>query len=185
MHIDTLLDTSLNYKPPPLLQQHTTEQTYRFINSELYFKRGDVTSTLRALHYNVPPKREVFYNEVRSCRRRLQRDWKITSVAPILSLADEYPNFRFDVKTEYFFHSKNQAKAGLKICFFVSFKFTKVQIELLEYFHFKSSSTPYKYDDLLDQDENKEQTNETFGCFLSFFYYYCLLQNKSKLFDSI
>ena len=91
--LDTLLDSSIGYTPPPLLQQHTTEQCYRFINSELYFKRGDVTSTLRALHYNMPPKREVFYNEVRSCRRRLQRDWKTTSVAPILNLADEYPNF--------------------------------------------------------------------------------------------
>ncbi len=43
----------------PLLQQTTAEQCYRFINSELYFKKADVNSTLRALHNNPMPKREI------------------------------------------------------------------------------------------------------------------------------
>ena len=57
-----VLDTSLNMKTSPRLQQTVAEQCFRFINSEVYFIKKDVS----ALHFNSLESRQTFFNEIRS-----------------------------------------------------------------------------------------------------------------------
>lgn len=52
---------------------------------------ADIGVLLRVLHDVPSVKRDSFFNEVRQCRRRVQRDWKETAVAPAISQQDEYP----------------------------------------------------------------------------------------------
>lgn len=61
------------------------------ISKYLHLQSGDIGSILRVLHDVPSVKRESFFNEVRTCRRRVQRDWKDTAVAPAISQQDEYP----------------------------------------------------------------------------------------------
>jgi len=90
-----LLDSSGNYTPPPYQQACTASQTFRYLNSDLHYNSADVGVLLRALHDNHTAKRESFFNEVRTCRRRVQRDWKETAVAPVLSQQDEFTWLEF------------------------------------------------------------------------------------------
>jgi hypothetical protein len=45
---------------------------------------------LRALQENAMDQRETFFNEVRACRRRLQKDWHATPIATVFTQSDEY-----------------------------------------------------------------------------------------------
>jgi hypothetical protein len=109
-----LLDTTGDYTAPPPQQLATSAQCYRFINSELHYNRflallfrlsslllhatpktehifsADIGALLRVLHDVPSIRRDAFFNEVRTCRRRVQRDWKDTAVAPAISQQDEY-----------------------------------------------------------------------------------------------
>jgi Ca2+-binding EF-hand superfamily protein len=90
-----LLDGSAGLVSPPALQESTAVQCFRFINSELYYTKQDTSVLLHALHFNTPDQRQTFFNEVRSCRRRVQKDWKETLVEPVLSTIDEYQWLEF------------------------------------------------------------------------------------------
>ncbi len=92
---DVLLDGSMGFQVAPPMQQATAIQCFRFINSELYFTKQDVSILLHALHFNSPEQKQTFFNEVRSCRRRVQKDWKETLVEPVLSGVDEYQFLEF------------------------------------------------------------------------------------------
>lgn len=89
------LDASTGLTTAPALQRATAEQAFRFINSDLYYAKKDVSTLLRCLHFNSVEQRQTFFNEVRSCRRRVQKDWRETLVEPVLTTTDEYQWLEF------------------------------------------------------------------------------------------
>ena len=84
------LDSTQGYQQPPELQLKTARQSFRFLDSQMHYQEEDVTVLIRALEHNKPADRIVFYNEVRSCRRRVQRDWRKIGVAPVLRVVDQF-----------------------------------------------------------------------------------------------
>lgn len=93
--MDAVLDSTWGMEPAPLTQQATAEQCYRFINSDTYYAKDNISTLLRSLHFNTTDQKQTFFNEVRSCRRRIQRDWKETLAEPVLTNVDEYQWLEF------------------------------------------------------------------------------------------
>jgi Ca2+-binding EF-hand superfamily protein len=87
---DILLDWSEGYVPAPEYQEFVSRQSFRFFDSDVYYTERQQSVLLRTLQDNEPEKRQVFFNEVRACRRRTQKDWQNFSVAPVFKLKDEY-----------------------------------------------------------------------------------------------
>jgi Ca2+-binding EF-hand superfamily protein len=87
---DVMLDVSHGFTPAPLLQQITQHQVFRFIDSELHYTQQQTTVLLRAIQGNAPDARATFFNEVRSCRRRIQNDVKDTAVGKVILTQHEY-----------------------------------------------------------------------------------------------
>jgi Ca2+-binding EF-hand superfamily protein len=92
----TLLDESKGFVRSPAIQTAVARQCFRFIDSDHYFD-ADVTGfLLNALHFAPPDLRAAFYDEVRTCRRRMQKDWSLTTAAKIIKTPDEYHHFEFE-----------------------------------------------------------------------------------------
>jgi Ca2+-binding EF-hand superfamily protein len=91
-----LLDESKGFVRSPAIQTAVARQCFRFIDSDHNFDTGVAGYLLNALHFSPPDLRAVFYEEVRSCRRRLQTDWNLNTVAKIIKTPDEYHHFEFE-----------------------------------------------------------------------------------------
>jgi Ca2+-binding EF-hand superfamily protein len=92
----TLLDESKGFVRSPAVQTAVARQCFRFIDSDHYFDSEITGYLLNALHFAPPDLRAAFYEEVRTCRRRVQKDWNLTTVAKIIKTPDEYHHYEFE-----------------------------------------------------------------------------------------
>lgn len=86
----TLLDSSFGYQPAQNFQDKTVYTCYRFIDSGVNYQPREVSLLVRALQNNMCERRLNFFLEVRSNRRRKQRDPSTTSLSKVFVTADEH-----------------------------------------------------------------------------------------------
>jgi Ca2+-binding EF-hand superfamily protein len=86
----TLLDASTAYEPAQSFQDKTAFVSYRFIDSGTNYQPKEVSLLVRALQENDCERRKNFFLEVRSNRRRKQRDPSTTSLSKVFVTADEH-----------------------------------------------------------------------------------------------
>eukprot|EP00475_Leptophrys_vorax_P033773 TRINITY_DN5365_c0_g1_i1.p1 TRINITY_DN5365_c0_g1~~TRINITY_DN5365_c0_g1_i1.p1 ORF type:complete len:729 (-),score=163.84 TRINITY_DN5365_c0_g1_i1:71-2257(-) len=81
----------------------------RFFNSEFNFSERQLGVVLRSVQESNIDARRIFFDEVRSCRRRAQRDVRTTSLSPVFKMQDEFSLFEFRsiiVAIRYLLHKK-------------------------------------------------------------------------------
>lgn len=86
----TTLDTTYGYEPAQGFQDSTAMSCFRFIDSQLNYQPREVSLVLRALQENELEKRYNFFVEVRSNRRRNQKDPATTALSKVFITADEH-----------------------------------------------------------------------------------------------
>ena len=86
----TLLDFTYGYQPAQSFQDSTAQSCFRFIDSQLNYQPREVSLLLRGLQENGLEKRYNFFTEVRSNRRRKQKDPATTALSKVFITADEH-----------------------------------------------------------------------------------------------
>merc|ERR1719416_55354 len=86
----TLLDFSAGYQSADSYQNSSAQVCYRFIDSVLGYAPRELNLLVRALQENDCDSRYKFFVEVRSNRRRKQKDPKTTNLVKVFSTADDY-----------------------------------------------------------------------------------------------
>lgn len=95
----TLLDTSTGYEPAQSHQDLTVKACYRFLDSATNYSQKDLNLLLSALQQNTCEKRESFFVEVRSNRRRNQIDPASTSLSKVFVTADDHHMLNYRIAT--------------------------------------------------------------------------------------
>ena len=85
-----LLDSTQGFTTAPPSQQITAESCYRYMNSDMYFVDEEMGNLVRALQFTPPERRESYFQELRSCRRRKRKEWQITPLATLFAQPDYY-----------------------------------------------------------------------------------------------
>ena len=85
-----LLDSTRGFTTAPPAQQVTAESCYRYMNSDMYFVDEEMGHLVRALQFTPPERRESYFQELRSCRRRKRKEWQLTPLATLFSQPDYY-----------------------------------------------------------------------------------------------
>ena len=67
-----MLGSSYGFSPAPSAQQSAMVNSFRFLNSDVYFDDKSITVLLRVLEGNTCEGREKWWTDVRACRRRRQ-----------------------------------------------------------------------------------------------------------------
>ena len=91
----TLIDGSARFKKAPLQQHITIGQCYRFVNSEVYYTEQNLNVLLRAVQLNSCSERRVFFNDVKSRRRRSTRPVAATPVERVFTTSDQFHLLEF------------------------------------------------------------------------------------------
>ena len=86
----TMLDSSFGYETAQSFQDGTAKSCFRFIDSALNYQPREVSLLLRALQENDCERRYNFFVEVRSNRRRKQKDPATTALSKVFITADEH-----------------------------------------------------------------------------------------------
>jgi Ca2+-binding EF-hand superfamily protein len=86
----TMLDASVGYSPAQSFQDSTAQACYRFIDSNVNYQPRELNLLLRALQNNTCEQRYNYFVEVRSNRRRKQKDPATTSLSKVFITADEH-----------------------------------------------------------------------------------------------
>ncbi len=87
---DYVLDASKDFIQAPEYQQVSSMQCFKFFDSETAFSGSQVSILVRALQGNSPQKRELFWKEIRACRRRDQGDISLKPVHDVFLIKDEW-----------------------------------------------------------------------------------------------
>jgi hypothetical protein len=87
-----VLATSCRKQSPLLESQHKAMvNSYRFMNSAMYFDDAALMGLFRVLCSNTCEEREAWWCDIRACRRRMQIPWdQSIPVGRIFTFADEY-----------------------------------------------------------------------------------------------
>lgn len=95
----TMLDASAGYAPAQGFQDGTAKCCYRFIDSNVNYQPRELNLLLRALQNNPCEKRYNYFVEVRSNRRRKQKDPATTSLSKVFITADEHHLLSYRIAT--------------------------------------------------------------------------------------
>ena len=85
-----LLDVSAQHPPVAYYQPTQALQCFKFFNSDLSYTDQEISMLLSGIKLNDLKKRETFFQEVRSCRRRSKKPWTSSALAPVFRTQDEY-----------------------------------------------------------------------------------------------
>lgn len=85
--------TQKNIPPAPKAQHKAMINSFRFVDSDMYFDDNSLLALLRVLRNNTPEERENWWNDVRACRRRSQMPWD--GSIPISTLFTTHDEFQF------------------------------------------------------------------------------------------
>mmetsp|Transcript_18027 Transcript_18027/g.21618 ORF Transcript_18027/g.21618 Transcript_18027/m.21618 type:complete len:759 (-) Transcript_18027:139-2415(-) len=93
----TLLDSTYGYEPAQGFQDATSKVCFRFIDSAVNYQPKELNLLLRALQMNDCERRQNYFVEVRSNRRRKQKDPAQTSLSKVFITADEHHLLSFKI----------------------------------------------------------------------------------------
>ena len=88
---NALMDVSGQFPQAPQPYQVTKNyHALRFFDCELQYTDAEVGLLLRALHNNAQKGRQIFFQQVISCRRRARQRWERTPISLIFFLRDAF-----------------------------------------------------------------------------------------------
>jgi Ca2+-binding EF-hand superfamily protein len=87
---DYILDVSKEFVSAPGYQRVSSLQCFRFFNSDTTFTEAEISILIRSLQLNSPLKREIFWKEIRSCRRRPQTEVSLKPIQKVFNVKDEW-----------------------------------------------------------------------------------------------
>jgi len=93
----TLLDASTGYQPALSHQDATARACFKYIDSAVSYNPSEVSLLLRALQTNPCQRRETFFSEVRSNRRRKEIDPATTTLAKVFITSNEHHLLQYRV----------------------------------------------------------------------------------------
>ena len=93
------IDSSYRYQPAGQFQDTTASSCYRFIDNQDNFQPKEISVLLRALQENECKLRRKFYIEVRSNRRRKERDPSQTTLSKLFVTTDEHYLLQYKIAT--------------------------------------------------------------------------------------
>ena len=70
---EALLDGSFKYVSAFNYQQAMMKSLLKFINAEMYYPENELNIQLRALQHDPIKERELWFQEMRACRRRTSK----------------------------------------------------------------------------------------------------------------
>ena len=88
-----LLGNSKSFIPSPSAQQSSMVNSFRFMNSDVYFDDKSLTVLLRVLEGNTCEGREKWWTDVRACRRR--RQIACDATMPVVTVFNTTTEFQF------------------------------------------------------------------------------------------
>jgi hypothetical protein len=77
-------------QPAEAYQEGIARQCLRYFDGELTYAEKDIGSLLRGVQASPCRRRQLFFEQVIGCRRRLQRKWQSTPLAKVFSLRSEF-----------------------------------------------------------------------------------------------
>ena len=86
----TILDSTYGFEPAQSFQDGTSKACFRFIDSQLNYQPREVSLLIRAMQENDIEQRYNFFCEVRSNRRRKQKDPATSALSKVFITADEH-----------------------------------------------------------------------------------------------
>mmetsp|Transcript_31635 Transcript_31635/g.32121 ORF Transcript_31635/g.32121 Transcript_31635/m.32121 type:complete len:611 (+) Transcript_31635:444-2276(+) len=93
----TLLDSTFGYDQAKSFQDSTAKACFRFIDSSLNYQPREVSLLLRAIQENDLEKRYNYFVEIRSNRRRKQKDPSTSALSKIFITADEHHMLNYKI----------------------------------------------------------------------------------------
>mmetsp|Transcript_46255 Transcript_46255/g.54052 ORF Transcript_46255/g.54052 Transcript_46255/m.54052 type:complete len:600 (+) Transcript_46255:393-2192(+) len=93
----TLLDCSEGYLPAETYQSSTTQASYRFIDSAISYSSTEISYLIKAMQENSCQSRLEFFTEVRSNRRRTQKDPGQSSLSNLFVTSDEHHMLQYRI----------------------------------------------------------------------------------------
>jgi len=84
------MDASYSFEPGSLYQTEAAHHSLRFFNCDMFYKEPHIAILLRALQQSTCRERQIFFERVIGCRRRMSRKWEETPLAKLFTLPDEY-----------------------------------------------------------------------------------------------
>lgn len=93
LYTHTELLDSINYTDGSQYERDVVRECFRFISSETEYSTRAQHLLIRSLQTTEPKDRQSFFQELRSCRRRVQSQWEKTAVAPVLLEPNEFALF--------------------------------------------------------------------------------------------
>lgn len=89
----TLLGHAKGYERRCLAQHHSMVNSFRFVNSDVYFNDRALTVLLRVLSENTCEERQKWWSDVRACRRR--RQVALDATCPVSTVFTTLSEFQF------------------------------------------------------------------------------------------
>ena len=71
-------------------QAEVSKQCLRYFDGELTYTENDIGILLRSIQASTCRRRQLFFEHVMGCRRRLRQKWETTALAKIFSLRSEF-----------------------------------------------------------------------------------------------
>ena len=91
------LDASMEYTKAQQFQDSSAEACFRFLDSNVNYNPREVSMLLRALQQNPCEKRQNFFLEVRSNRRRKDIDPAATTLSKVFITSDEHHMLQYRI----------------------------------------------------------------------------------------
>jgi thiol-disulfide isomerase/thioredoxin len=87
---DVVLDSTPGYGPSPDFMEALNRQSLRFFDGEQFYTPRAVRALLGAVQVNAVLLRQMFFENVVSCRRRAMQAWKDTPLSQALTVNSEF-----------------------------------------------------------------------------------------------
>ena len=92
----SVLDESPGHEQPSTYQKHSTLQSYRFMDCELYYGERDLNMIIRAMQHAPMEARLQWFEAVRECRRRERQEVGKKPVDKVFRLSSEFEVLEYE-----------------------------------------------------------------------------------------
>ncbi|GAB5372302.1 hypothetical protein AAMO2058_001653500 [Amorphochlora amoebiformis] len=87
---DTMIDSTGGFQEAGPYQAKQARQLFKYFNSDLEYTDSEVSLLLSGIKHNALDERQTYFEEIRSCRRRSRKDWRISALSPVFTTPDEF-----------------------------------------------------------------------------------------------
>merc|ERR1719195_730202 len=85
-----MFDVSKKYASGSEYQDAVTHQCFQYLDCDTYFKDREIGILIRSMQETEMIKRRVFFQQIISCKRRLQKTWEKTPISKFFRIKTEF-----------------------------------------------------------------------------------------------